>query len=251
MKTTFAVVVAAVCLTVSPGDATSLEGAFVNSTRIIPAPSISYYSVNGTAMKEMMIEAVSSYLANMTDGIGFQTANAARWTYRSIRNMQEGIEYTVINIQSGVNDSFDNILPVLATAYRNFSSAVKGGLRSTKHFNSQGNLRTGAGQQRDSGIWTLDEAFVHLPETVAPDLQKLHDWILDFAYIGISNATAELPAIMEERRVTSLYPRAAAAMLLANSYHQSYDQLFQEYSSPDIYSDYAAARDELLSLEIE
>ncbi|XP_049827175.1 uncharacterized protein LOC126266732 [Schistocerca gregaria] len=251
MKTTFAVVIAATCLAVSPGDAASMEGAFVNATRVIPAPSISYYSVNGTAMKEMMIAAVSSYLASMTAGIGFQTENSARGTYRQILNAQEGIEYTVINIQSGVNDSFDNTLLVLATAYRNFSSAVKGGLRSMKHFNSQGNLRTGAGQQKDSGIWTLDEAFVHLPETVAPDLQRLHGWILDFAYIGISNATAELPAVMEESRVTSLYPRAAAAMLLAYNYHQSYDQLFQEYSSPDIYSDYAAARDELLSLEIE
>ncbi|XP_049827630.1 uncharacterized protein LOC126266956 [Schistocerca gregaria] len=251
MKTTISALVAAICLTVSPGDAASMEGAFVNATRIIPPPDVTYYIVNGTATRDMMIAAVSSYIATMTEGLGYQTANSVRATYNTMRHMEQGVQHDVYEIQNGANVTFDASLSGLAVCYRNFSAAVKNGLRYTKHFSSQGNLRTGARQQKEIRIWDLDEAFVHLPETVAPELQKLHDWIVEFAYIGISNATAELPAVMEDLRVQYLYPDVAAAMVKAYNLQQSYDDLFQQYTNPDIYSEYAAARDELLSLEIE
>ncbi|XP_049797844.1 uncharacterized protein LOC126215221 isoform X3 [Schistocerca nitens] len=229
-----------------------LDGAFLNATQPIPPrDQLYYYPVaNGTVTKQLMTDALASYLSTMDTGTGYQGGNSANGVLHTMEHLQQGIDRAAWEISTGVNTSFDFVLPGMTRCYWNFTNAVLGGLNSTEEGNVPLESGSAAGWEKDFPIWSMDEVFVHLPEMVTPELERVRSWAIDFINAGIDAAIRELPSLMEKRRQESLYPMAYTAQLRAYNVHKVYNPLFQQHSSSDIYSAYAEARDELLALDV-
>ncbi|XP_049797843.1 uncharacterized protein LOC126215221 isoform X2 [Schistocerca nitens] len=253
METTVPVFVALACFIVSPALGVSyLDGAFLNATQPIPPlDQLYYYPVaNGTFTKQLITDGVVSYLATMDEGIGYQGGNSGNGVLLTMEHLMSHLDSTAWEISNGVNTSFDWLLPGITVCYWNFTNAVLGGLNSTEEGNVPLEAGSPAGWDRDFPIWSMDEVFVHLPEMVTPELERVRSWAIDFINAGIDAAIRELPSLMEKRRQESLYPMAYTAQLRAYNVHKVYNPLFQQHSSSDIYSAYAEARDELLALDV-
>ncbi|XP_049770859.1 uncharacterized protein LOC126109844 [Schistocerca cancellata] len=253
METAVPVLVALACFIASPVLGVSyLDGAFLNATRPIPPlDQLYYYPVaNGTATKQLITDGVVSYLATMDEGTGYQGGNSGNGVLLTMEHLQQGIDRAAWEISTGVNTSFDFVLPGMTMCYWNFTNAVLAGLNSTEEGNVALEAESPAGWDRDFPIWSMDEVFVHLPEMVTPELERVRSWAIDFINAGIDAAIKELPSLMERGRQEALYPMAYSAQLQAYSNRRQYGALFQQHSSPDVYSDYAEAEAQLLSLDV-
>ncbi|XP_049842357.1 uncharacterized protein LOC126293276 [Schistocerca gregaria] len=249
-----ALIAAAALLAVFQGSSAAaavdvLPQAFANATAPLPLPehSVYFYISNATAVKQQVQSALQAYLADMGMTVDMMAARTLRQLYQQESNYFKHFEYLALHPEQLVPTSYDSALPYLGALYRRMVALVKDGASAASRGTPQvsRNLR-----QVEYSEWSPEDSYVKLPEVVGSGISELRSWVNHLMDTGLSAANSQLAGIMKKTREEQLIPYVQSAQFNARRASGWYEDKFQQYSSPEVYQDFVAARQELWDLQL-
>ncbi|XP_049770356.1 uncharacterized protein LOC126109378 [Schistocerca cancellata] len=226
-----------------------LPQAFLNATapRPLPKHSVYFHISNATAVKQQVQSALQAYLADMGMTVDMMAARTLRQLYQQESNYFKHFEYLALHPEQLVPTSYDSALPYLGALYRRMVSLVKDGASATSRATPQVSRNL---HQVEYSEWSPEDSYVKLPEVVGSGLSELRSWVDNLLVTGLPATNSQVAAIMKKTREEQLIPYVESAQFNARRASSWYEHNFQQYSSPEVYQDFVAARQELWDLQL-
>ncbi|XP_068083505.1 uncharacterized protein [Anabrus simplex] len=224
----------------SYGDAT-IQESFVKGAESVPELHLKDFPAEpALQLKKAITEAFGEFSRQIDLSLSRNATLATMIVDQRLKNYNNLFEHLLPAVNSGYasHTTFNQFLELMDEMYKVFLDLYQGIHRS--EFRKIG--------QRSS-IPALDDVFLYMDKQVRYDMESLQQWTANLLLQGVTQVDKDGQAILNEYRTEYLYPWTRVIQSYAEDL-KNYEDIFQSYSSTDVWQKYKEDRDKLVQIEV-
>ncbi|XP_067002263.2 uncharacterized protein [Anabrus simplex] len=225
----------------SYGDA-NIQESFVKGAESVPELHlVDLLAEPALQLKKAVTEALGEFSRQIDQSLSRNASLAIRIVDQRLKNYNNLFEHHLPDVNNGnaTPTTFNQFLELMDEMYNVFldlDQAIHG-----SEFRRKIGLR--------STIPALDDVFLYMDKPVRYDMESLVQWTANLVLQGVNQVDKDGQAILDEYREKYLYPSTKNLQHYANRL-KNYEDIFQSYSSPDVWQKYKEDRDKLVQIEV-